>query len=580
MGLKRFLSLALVLAFTLAMIQCKKKEEPAATPTSTVTTTVTMPTTNTTTDLVVAGQLSVTRSNRANESSYKVYCVTFTVPTKSGNSTVGSDGKFALNLEGGKEKPFGCFILDSNDNVKATMAIKDTTQSSMGSSTDSAKTGQASFTENAYLGTVTVDTVTGSAEVDKSQIKKMDTSGNVYTTQATATATTSTTQTEPYDFTGTWQFADLASSDLPLGYTALPQNNGPTAGMNIFIKRLWGWKYSNGTTSTTEKVYGIQVWETEAGAKICSGGTDIPLGFTITEAKTNGGVDFTGTLSSQNLTDNPVQWATGWTDGWKAIPATAQWSIWKETSTDQWDEVVPSGTSCSAISDTYAKEKVQCYLNWYSQYARDVNITTLGGCIKNLDVDWSKMNNNSLTYSTEAEAISALIRNNGPEKPTNLFVFEKILYSTPNSASFMMNESHYGNDCYYHEVDSSGNQSSSLTGHVFRYSGSNGSNDPVYAAIAQVEQTSGNSLLSYNGKYYKHEHTNCEINSAMKMSFTKIENTTPAEMLGEWIENTSLNAISTDENYNVCNAAVTASPKNLHVDALGTSKYMYKMIKQ
>ncbi len=87
---------------------------------------------------------------------YQLYCVTFTSPSVAGSGTADASGKVTLTFNA-KGTPFGCFVLDSSNKGVATLFFSNTT---------SGQNGQTvSFSDNATLGTITVDLTYGVALV-------------------------------------------------------------------------------------------------------------------------------------------------------------------------------------------------------------------------------------------------------------------------------------------------------------------------------------------------------------------------------------------------------------------------------
>ncbi|MFZ9521129.1 MAG: hypothetical protein ACO3A4_11700 [Silvanigrellaceae bacterium] len=228
----------------------------------------------------------------------QVYCVSFSFPPKAGTGTVDGNGNFSLSIEA-NQVSIGCFILKGAETV-ATMVFEDTTEKSVDGTAKS--DARLAFSGNTSMGTIKVDTATGKAKADvtafKSAVKGFTGGG--------------------FDFTGTWKLK--AADNLPTGYNTVlncqPGTQGcegPTNGMNIFLKRISGKKVADNTDA-----YAMAIWKSKAAFENCGQ----KLGFRNEDAKAKVGIDF----SSSGLGDGALQWEPGWEQGWKSSAATAKFS--------------------------------------------------------------------------------------------------------------------------------------------------------------------------------------------------------------------------------------------------------------
>ncbi len=87
---------------------------------------------------------------------YKLYCVTFKTPPASGAAVANDSGAVSLSLAA-LGVPFGCFVLDTSGAGVATLIFTTTTGGQSSGQT-------ASFSGNASLGDITVDSSTGFAQ--------------------------------------------------------------------------------------------------------------------------------------------------------------------------------------------------------------------------------------------------------------------------------------------------------------------------------------------------------------------------------------------------------------------------------
>lgn len=411
-------------------------------------------------------------ANAVDLSTLKLYCVTFTSPPIPGEGDSDALGNISLLLVGAKDKPFGCFILDSSRAVLATLVIADPDEKSLDGT--SSKSGSISFSGSVNLGNILLDIEKGIAVVDKSKITSSD---------GTSPPQISATSGELFDFTGTWTMTSIP--DPPDGYIAMctqdeakaceaysygsrpsecDKCDGPSDGMSIYLKRLKGDKVNaDGTKDTTTQVYGIMIWESSAAMNDCGK----KLGFTEADPKTDIGIDFTSYQTEMDLTYGPFIFSdqatlksggttiVQLTDGWKAKnDARAKWEMWDwYLDTDgTWRTISVEGTQilaqdglCRDITipttpdldkNFYAVQQLQCYANFYHE---DLNVS--GTCIKRIDIDWTAM-----------DPANFLKDDNTSE---SLFVFEKFVYTGPSSGTFTQYEERNGG---YRYTDGSNNE--------------------------------------------------------------------------------------------------------------------------
>ena len=337
--------------------------------------------------ITLSGSLSLSSSSRsimeargvdtrAAVSTYKLYCVTFEDNPKSASGNASSTGSFSLQMDGARNTPFGCFVQQISDSaVIATMVFQNPTQAGMSGGTQ--QQGQITLTGNSDIGTVTIDTATGTATVDITKIKLQNSNDSSVVDTSTVSAD------KLFDFTGSWNMGPFTGT-LPSGYLPIPaccapgdpdcHGGGPcvnpdgTGAFNIFMKRIQGyeWKYNGsdqnttdwttGITDTSKRVFGVMVWSSEGSFNTCGKA----MGFTESEAKRFGRIDFNGFVDGTNLKyvydavskdpNGNLLYAFNWTngpvdvtmndgsvqtktilDGWKDQSATAQYPYWAQT---------------------------------------------------------------------------------------------------------------------------------------------------------------------------------------------------------------------------------------------------------
>lgn len=262
-------------------------------------------------------------------SGYTFKCITLTTPPTTYEGSVSSSGAFSASIP--KDTPVRCAFYNSSGTLVATLALTKSGSKGLGGSTASVD----SFAPNGdtSLGTVTFDADSG---------------------VASGVATSGLLQEGTYfSLDGNYIVASLGSS-LPSGYddvcaSSSTNCNGPKAGEPLYIKTFEGYNFTpdstcstaatnstltssdtcNGTTGSTKK-YAMHVWDSSTRFTAC--GT--PLGFSNTEAKGYGNIDFSG-LSGVTL--SAPTWSTSvsksgstinLTEGWKATnDAKTQWGF-------------------------------------------------------------------------------------------------------------------------------------------------------------------------------------------------------------------------------------------------------------
>ena len=115
-------------------------------------------------------------------SDFTMSCVTFSVPPSAGTGEISQAGAFSVKIDNAKNSKFGCFILDAEEDVVASMVFEDSSETDING--DAKSDSSVALTGDANFGTVTLDLASGKATVDKTQIASTvaaeDTSGSGY----------------------------------------------------------------------------------------------------------------------------------------------------------------------------------------------------------------------------------------------------------------------------------------------------------------------------------------------------------------------------------------------------------------
>lgn len=284
-------------------------------------------------DIAVSGTLNVASSadlalaSTVDVAALKVNCVTFALPPVAGSGKVEGSGKFSVTLAAAK-KAFGCFVVDADDSVLATLVFKNSNTNSSAS--------KVSLEGDTDMGAIVLDPAKGTAEVDVASFETKIQKSNVSTAAA-------------FDFTGTWKFSKLEDANLPKGYSHICDRQegdrrgdceGPADGMAIYFKREVAKAFrpddackaaaaayvkgagpmpaTCGGTTQPEDAYVASIWESSAAFEGCGG----KLGFTDAETKALGYMDLQGSNVLGRFT-----FAPGFVDGWKHPQAKTMWEI-------------------------------------------------------------------------------------------------------------------------------------------------------------------------------------------------------------------------------------------------------------
>lgn len=251
---------------------------------------------------------------------YDMYCLTVSNPPTAGIGHISSDGTFTIAISGAHGKKLACYVLDESLEVKATLVIRDTSETSM-TGGGNKTTDSAAFDTDADLGTISLDLNEGEALVDLSSIHS--------TTGGSAIAQTTLSASEAFDPTGNWTIGPVDFT-LPRGYRGPCTSQGPGQdcegppnGMTLYLKRLTG----RSTADATVPKYVLMLWQSEDSFTACGS----KLGVTAQEAQ-NYGID----LSDYSAALGPFSFSTSVTlegqtvtitDNWKLSSAASQWEM-------------------------------------------------------------------------------------------------------------------------------------------------------------------------------------------------------------------------------------------------------------
>lgn len=199
-------------------------------------------------------------------STWSVRCVTLSGTPQAGVGSVNPDtGAFSLSLLVSAGAPIGCFVLDDT-NIVATVVFKEAAQSMTGSSKRAGTFVANSGASALEFGTIAVNTSTGVAEVNVTNI--VQTGGSQL---ASSWA----------DPTGAWNFQMFCDANL-MASTA--EYEACTAQLTDYPDESSGSLYFKQYTASdgTETKIGLSLWETQAALTVCGGeGVTLPSGWTV-----------------------------------------------------------------------------------------------------------------------------------------------------------------------------------------------------------------------------------------------------------------------------------------------------------
>jgi hypothetical protein len=251
----------------LAAIRCTSNADPVATPAAALSVSGALSLSNgtstSTEESVSAQAVDITQ--------YKVVCATTTTPVQKGTGTIAADGSFTVSIVGATNQPLSCFLTSASGTKVADFLISDSTNKDLNG--NDSTTTNATFKENASLGTINFDPNAGEVTVPATNI-------------ASVISTTKPAAASVFDPTGAWTISALdftpPDGTKPPCVSGDNTCKGPSAGQTIYMKLWKGVK-----TSDSSDIFGLQLWDSAAKFTAC--GSAIGLTSTI---KTQLGVDF------------------------------------------------------------------------------------------------------------------------------------------------------------------------------------------------------------------------------------------------------------------------------------------------
>ena len=330
---------------------------------------------------------------------YKLYCVTFENVPSAATGTADNSGTFSLKIK--SYTPFGCFVLDTNNQHVADLLF-----AGLGT-TAGAYSGSIMLTNNANVGTITVDPSTGMAVVNVKGV------GGVSGNNITGTA---------FDPTGLWNF----TCTLPAGD---PVYSCPTdVPPSIYLHRISG-IYS----SDNQRHYGMGVWMSQSTYTACGSVEGLcstptcttaqgPNGQTVALDYTDGTFTFAydsswqKVLSSYALNTFSTCGSTVTTCG-QITANTSGWS-YSDPTTGKWTAY--SSGQCQQM----------CYADAFSSINKTPSL-----CIEDRNYKWDTAGMQNVPSTALTNDTSTSFIDFGNHDPVARLMFGELIYSSDTTAS-------------------------------------------------------------------------------------------------------------------------------------------------
>ena len=330
---------------------------------------------------------------------FQLYCVTFENSPVGVKGTADSSGKFSLSIK--SYTPFGCFVLDANNQHVADLLF-----AGLGT-TSGTYSGSIMLTDNANVGTITIDPGTGMAVVNVAGV------GGVAGNNITGTA---------FDPTGAWNFACASPAGDPV--YSCPQDAPPY----LYLHRVSGIFSSDG-----KRHYGMGVWQSGANFTIC-GSVE---GLSPTPGSTTGQGPGGQTITLDSP-DGPLQFAYDnvWqsvfssqlynTNGMCGAPLTLTCSqVYNAGKMGGFDLVTFSNGNCQQL----------CYADGFNQIKATTSL-----CMEERNYMWVNMTASQLPSTAPTDDNNTPFIDFDGHVPAARFMFGELIYSADTAASEVSTE--------------------------------------------------------------------------------------------------------------------------------------------
>ncbi len=353
---------------------------------------------------------------------YKLYCVTFENVPSAATGTANSAGTFSLSIK--SYTPFGCFVLDANNQHVADLLF-----AGLGT-TSGTYSGSIMLTNNANVGTITVDPSTGMAVVNVSGV------GGVSGNNITGTA---------FDPTGLWTFTCTSPAGDPV--YSCPKDVPPS----IYLDRISGI-----FSSDNQRHYGMGVWMSQSTYITC-GSVE---GLSPTQGSTTGQGPG-GQVVTLDKPDGPFTFA--YDSSWQKALSNLALNTFSTcgSSAATCGQITANTSNWMAPGSTYPYTPGQCQQMCYADAFSSINKTP-SVCIEDRNYKWDTMGMQNVPSTALTNDTSTSFIDFGNHDPVARLMFGELIYSSDTTASEVSTDyrletlwdqsSNTTYDCYINEI--------------------------------------------------------------------------------------------------------------------------------
>ena len=328
---------------------------------------------------------------------YKLYCVTFENVPSAATGTADNSGTFSLKIK--SYTPFGCFVLDTNNQHVADLLF-----AGLGT-TAGTYSGSIMLTNNANVGTITVDPSTGMAVVNVSGV------GGVSGNNITGTA---------FDPTGLWNFTCTSPAGDPVYSCPSPQDAPPS----IYLHRISG-IYS----SDNQRHYGMGVWMSQS--------TFITCGSVEGLSPTPGSKTAQGPGGQTIILDNADGPFTFVFDStWQKVLSNQALNTFSTcgSSAATCGQITANTSNWSAPGSTAPYSAGQCQQMCYADAFSTINKTP-NLCLEDRNYKWDSTGMMSIPSTALSNDTSTSFIDFGNHDPAARLMFGELIYASDTTAS-------------------------------------------------------------------------------------------------------------------------------------------------
>ena len=327
---------------------------------------------------------------------YQLYCVTFENAPVGAKGTADNSGTFSLSIK--SYTPFGCFVLDANNQHVADLLF-----AGIGT-TSGTYSGSIMLTGDANVGTITVDPSTGMAIVNVSGV------GGVAGNNITGTA---------FDPTGLWTFSCTSNASDPI-YNQCPQDVPPS----IYLHRISGI-----FSSDNQRHYGMGVWMSQSTFITCGSVEGLSPTPGSTTAQGPGGQ----TIILDNA-DGPFTFVFDST--WQKVLSNQALNTFSTcgSSAATCGQITANTSNWSAPGSTAPYSVGQCQQMCYADAFSTINKTP-NVCLEDRNYKWDSTGMMSIPSTALSNDTSTSFIDFGNHDPAARLMFGELIYASDTTAS-------------------------------------------------------------------------------------------------------------------------------------------------